>query len=292
MSEGVSFTVGHDEVEPEAPPRSPSPVPFDDTQDDPMGIADDFVPPRRKETPPAPEPLPRSRRTTVEEVPDEGDPENFTRFVETFEGAGKPLRTGQTLFEQMRARQKADGVAKFSPFQDGDEWDLARWLSKHVSQTATEEYLEHVNCRTRRPNCHSRTIAPSAAGNKLDENDELMSEELELWMRDPERVYGTAAGSEESRIFDEMWTAEWWWKLQVGPRGLALAALFCPPTRRSYPSSRATRQRGRCISQSGISQSRSSPASPTTPVPSLGTDYFTTACPSSLLRSSLPVTMV
>ncbi|KAJ7073219.1 Zn-finger domain-containing protein [Mycena belliarum] len=265
LSEGVSFTVGHDEVEPEAPPRSPSPVPFDDTQDDPMGIADDFVPPRRKETPPAPEPLPRSRRTTVEEVPDEGDPENFTRFVETFEGAGKPLRTGQTLFEQMRARQKADGVAKFSPFQDGDEWDLARWLSKHVSQTATEEYLElPINKKAKLSFKNNRAFLKkvdqlptgpdwtckivTAAGNKLDENDELMSEELELWMRDPvecikelmsntafrdhmayapERVYGTAAGSEESRIFDEMWTAEWWWKLQeLLPEGACISGII------------------------------------------------------------------
>jgi hypothetical protein len=76
----------------------------------------------------------------------------------------------------------------------------------------------------------------TAAGNRLDENDELMSKDLGLWMRDPvecikelmsnpafrkhmaygpERVYGTAEGHEESRIIDEMWTAEWWWKLQV-----------------------------------------------------------------------------
>lgn len=76
----------------------------------------------------------------------------------------------------------------------------------------------------------------TAAGNRVDENDELMSEDLELWIRDPvacikelmsnpafrehmayapERVYGTKEGHEESRIFDEMWTAEWWWKLQV-----------------------------------------------------------------------------
>lgn len=76
----------------------------------------------------------------------------------------------------------------------------------------------------------------TAAGNRLDENDELMSEELELWMRNPvecikelmsnpafrdhmayapERVYSSPEGNEESRIFDEMWTAEWWWKLQV-----------------------------------------------------------------------------
>lgn len=30
---------------------------------------------------------------------------------------------------------------------------------------------------------------------------------------EPERVYEDEAG--ESRIFDEMWTGEWWWETQV-----------------------------------------------------------------------------
>jgi Plavaka transposase len=62
-----------------------------------------------------------------------------------------------------------------------------------------------------------------------------MEEDLELWFRDPvecvqellsnpvfvehtafalERVYSDREGKE--RIFDEMWTAEWWWDTQVG----------------------------------------------------------------------------
>ena len=61
-----------------------------------------------------------------------------------------------------------------------------------------------------------------------------MSEELELWMRDPVecvkelvgipafkesmlfelvRVYADENGM--NRIYDEMWTADWWWKTQV-----------------------------------------------------------------------------
>lgn len=31
----------------------------------------------------------------------------------------------------------------------------------------------------------------------------------------PERLYSRKEGGEDSRIFDEMWTAEWWWKIQV-----------------------------------------------------------------------------
>jgi hypothetical protein len=73
-------------------------------------------------------------------------------------------------------------------------------------------------------------------GDRLDENDEMMSEDLELWRRDPvecikelisnpafkdhmayapERVYSSQDGDERSQILDEMWTASWWWKIQV-----------------------------------------------------------------------------
>lgn len=112
------------------------------------GDGDNFIYPARDETPPPPEPISRPRRPTVEEVPDEGDPENFSRFVEPYENEelgrslpGRPLRRGETLFHRMRARQEVDGTTKYFPFCDGEEWDLAWWLSKNVSQTATEEYL-------------------------------------------------------------------------------------------------------------------------------------------------------
>lgn len=62
----------------------------------------------------------------------------------------------------------------------------------------------------------------------------LKTEELELWCRDPvecvrelmsnplfrdmlayapERAYADSAG--EIPIYDDMWTGEWWWELQV-----------------------------------------------------------------------------
>jgi hypothetical protein len=76
----------------------------------------------------------------------------------------------------------------------------------------------------------------TAVGDRLDENGKMCTEELELWMRDPvecikelmsnpafkdhmayapERVYSRKDGKESSQIIDEMWTANWWWKLQV-----------------------------------------------------------------------------
>jgi hypothetical protein len=120
------------------------------SDDDLMGAGDDFIPPPRVESPPLPHPVPQSRRATVEEVMDEDDPQNLSRFLEAFPGedaeegeseAGEPLRRGETLFEHMRKEQERGGDSKFAPFTSGDEWDLARWLSKNVSQTATEEYL-------------------------------------------------------------------------------------------------------------------------------------------------------
>ncbi|KAJ7705072.1 hypothetical protein B0H16DRAFT_1346536 [Mycena metata] len=227
-----------------------------------MHAADDFVYPERQESPEPPQAIPPSRRATVEEVEDEGDPENFGRFVEPFENeeegrapAGTPLETGKTLFERMYADQNAKNGTDFGPFRDEEEWDLARWLMKNVNQTGTDEYLKLPIPQNKKANLsfhNNRAFLKkvdqlptgpdwtckivTAAGNRVNEDDELMSEDLELWMRDPvecikellsnpvfrehmayapERVYGTKEGHGKSRIVDEMWTAEWWWKLQV-----------------------------------------------------------------------------
>ena len=71
-------------------------------------------------------------------------------------------------------------------------------------------------------------------GDKVDENGQPLAEELELWSRDPveciyellsnpmfkdsisyvpEKVYEDSKG--KTRIYDEMWTADWWWDVQV-----------------------------------------------------------------------------
>ena len=74
----------------------------------------------------------------------------------------------------------------------------------------------------------------TAAGNKPSPDGGMMTEEVELWRRNPvdcvkelmgnpafrdamsyvpERVYTDQAGT--NRVFDEMWTADWWWDTQV-----------------------------------------------------------------------------
>ncbi|KAJ7250083.1 hypothetical protein B0H12DRAFT_1234544 [Mycena haematopus] len=237
-----------------------------------MGLADNFIPAPRQDTPPPPERIQQSRRATVEEVLDEDDPQNFQRFVEPYEdeeshraAAGRPLRRGETLFERTRAQQQTEGASEFSPFQGSDEWELARWLSKNVTQSATDEYLKLPTTKKANLSFHNNRsfllkldqlpTGPdwtckivTAAGNRLDENDELMSEDLELWMRNPvecikelmsnpafrehmayapERVYSTKEGRDESRIFDEMWTVNWWWNLQkLLPAGACISGII------------------------------------------------------------------
>ena len=71
-------------------------------------------------------------------------------------------------------------------------------------------------------------------GDLLDDEGKPMSEQLELWCRDPiecvkslignpafkdfisyvpEHVYRDEEG--KVRVFDEMWTGDWWWEIQV-----------------------------------------------------------------------------
>lgn len=75
------------------------------------------------------------------------------------------------------------------------------------------------------------------AGDQVGEDGRTLLEDLELWRRDPvecvnelmgnpafknyisyvpEHVYADDVG--QDRIYDEMWTADWWWKTQVSRR--------------------------------------------------------------------------
>ncbi|KAJ7443741.1 hypothetical protein B0H11DRAFT_2343747 [Mycena galericulata] len=221
--------------------------------------------------------VPQSRRATVEEVLDEDDPRNLSRFIESFPGeedfpGHETFVDANAVFERMFEEQTAEGLGPYSPFLDGEEWDLASWLSKNVSQSATDSYLKlpiysHSLKTQRRTNVsyHNnytylqkvdqlptgpgwKCEIVTAAGNQLDENDEMMKEDLELWKRDPvecikelignpafqdhmayapERVYSSKIGAESSRIFDEMWTANWWWETQKKlPPGVVISPII------------------------------------------------------------------
>jgi Plavaka transposase len=82
------------------------------------------------------------------------------------------------------------------------------------------------------PKWSYRTV--TLTGDLHDENGNSLHDDFELWLRDPvecikelisnpafngsiayipERVYTDSTG--QSRVYDEMWTADWWWDMQV-----------------------------------------------------------------------------
>lgn len=151
----------------ETPPRAPSPMFFShDVPEEQDDDDDGFIPPPRPVSPDLEDMNPGPRRATVEEVMDEDDPQNFQRFVESFPGeepfpgyeAFKNVSAtthghGETVFERMHADQTAAGASPHALFLDADEWELASWLAKNVSQTATDAYLKLpiVSARSERP---------------------------------------------------------------------------------------------------------------------------------------------
>jgi hypothetical protein len=65
------------------------------------------------------------------------------RFVEGFpRPVGVPIGQGKTKFQEQYERHLHEGQSIYSPFANEEEWDLAQWLSRHVGQKATDEYLK------------------------------------------------------------------------------------------------------------------------------------------------------
>ncbi|KAJ6629828.1 hypothetical protein B0H10DRAFT_1743319, partial [Mycena sp. CBHHK59/15] len=48
----------------------------------------------------------------------------------------------KTAFELIRNNEILTPGTVLGPFRDDDEWQLAKWLIKHVGHTATEEFLK------------------------------------------------------------------------------------------------------------------------------------------------------
>jgi hypothetical protein len=93
-------------------------------------------------------------------------------------------------------------------------------------------FLKKVDSLQKGPAWDYRRI--TVTGDCMDENGKLLTEDLELWLRNPveciaqlisnpafeksmsyvpERVYADSAGIIQRH--DEMWTADWWWDIQV-----------------------------------------------------------------------------
>ncbi|KAJ7444189.1 hypothetical protein FB451DRAFT_1413304 [Mycena latifolia] len=98
------------------------PETFEPLQND--GIEPDAVPPV------APENAPSSgsgRKHWRKECPGQG---------------GATYGPGKTTFEQIRDEEILKGAEVLGPFKDEAEWELAKWLIKHVGHTAADEFLK------------------------------------------------------------------------------------------------------------------------------------------------------
>jgi hypothetical protein len=102
----------------------------------------------------------RSRRPTVEDVPDEGDPlpegdgqqpveiltwdEAWTQYVEEFDAAyeaGAVFRDSKTPFENIRDAQNKAGQSRWADFADEEEWEFAKFIMETLGHTEMEKLL-------------------------------------------------------------------------------------------------------------------------------------------------------
>ena len=74
---------------------------------------------------------------TVEHGMDNEKESAATYFIEEFSadlGAGAVLGEDIPFFDKILRKQQEDGSSLWGPFEDQEEWDLAKWLIKNVGQ--------------------------------------------------------------------------------------------------------------------------------------------------------------
>ncbi|KAJ8486761.1 hypothetical protein ONZ45_g14559 [Pleurotus djamor] len=190
-------------------------------------------------------------RVTVEDVIDDDDPRNFSRYVESYPMEPVRLKKGTLAFETWKADNIKAGRSEWYPYADEEEWEVVRWLTNSVTQADLDKYLkvEHVKAHgglsfsskyqfykqldklPTGPDWHCEVV--QIQGDQHNPDGSIMMEDVEVWRRDPvecirelianpafkdymaylpEQVFADKEGTQ--RIYDEMWTGEWWWKMQ------------------------------------------------------------------------------
>jgi hypothetical protein len=66
------------------------------------------------------------------------------RYAEDFKTIAHTFGAGCTAFERLREEQVSAGSANepWTPFKDMEEWELAQFLTKELTQTAIDKYLK------------------------------------------------------------------------------------------------------------------------------------------------------
>ncbi|KAI9511044.1 hypothetical protein F5148DRAFT_975813 [Russula earlei] len=173
------------------------------------------------------------------------------RYVEPYPAmVAENLGTALTPFQERGEALQKSGLPPWAPFEDTDEWELVNWLINRVNKTGTDEFLKlglvsptthlvtHAYSFFKKIDTlpagslwHTETF--SFTGDLLDENGEPTQDHFELWYRNslqcveelisnpmfekyisyvPECIYEDSTGN--TRVYDEMWTADWWWEMQ------------------------------------------------------------------------------
>ncbi|KIM50688.1 hypothetical protein SCLCIDRAFT_34076 [Scleroderma citrinum Foug A] len=79
--------------------------------------------------------------TWVEEVEDEYDV--WQCFICSYpEEVATEMGQACTMFEAICATQEEKGLDMWGPFKDGKEWELVRWLMRHVGKSCIEEFTD------------------------------------------------------------------------------------------------------------------------------------------------------
>ncbi|KAJ4488961.1 hypothetical protein C8J55DRAFT_534745 [Lentinula edodes] len=153
----------------------------------------------------------KTKHAYVEEVEDDprtdrvstSDPQ--LRYIQDYpRQAGTPLRTCELPFETLRKAQLKEGLEPWSPFQNKEEWELARWLMESgASQGKIDQFLKLTKVREdmKPPFKNTRTFLQfidslprgpgftctpmKITGNIKDTNGDFRTEILELWHRNP-----------------------------------------------------------------------------------------------------------
>ncbi|THH01493.1 hypothetical protein EW145_g6902 [Phellinidium pouzarii] len=142
------------------------------------------------------------------------DEDENDRYVEDYDGvAGMPMSdvVQPTRFEFLARNIPLDN-SSFGPFVDEKEWDLAKWIMKSLGKGTTDELLKTDFDREREPSFHNAQLI----GNPTFRNDIAYF---------PERAYTNAQGT--CQIYDELWTADWWWdKQSMLPEGATIVLVI------------------------------------------------------------------
>ncbi|KAI0082439.1 hypothetical protein K474DRAFT_1585490 [Panus rudis PR-1116 ss-1] len=190
--------------------------------------------------------------------------QEFRRYVEEYPHAGpETFGEGLTKFEQWQRDAQHRGETHWAPFESEEEWDLVEWMGKNLGHNQIDEFLKLrmiKNCDLsvgskytffqkldKLPESQKWVYDDiTVVGDRIGEDNKMMSERLELWRRDPVECVRELIGNPDFRdamayspqkvfadmgrnvrVYDEMWTGEWWWKKQTTlPKDATIAPII------------------------------------------------------------------